>query len=152
MKTINILALISILIVSLAACTQKDEKEVLPNIIIYLSDDLGWKDLGFNGAKVVKTPNLDQLVSEGMVFDNAFIASPACAPSRAALLTGLMPARNGAEANHTFPGPEIGILTKQLQNVSPNISIYLSMPWACGFYSDNNYCRTPYIFVHHLEA
>ena len=38
-----------------------------PNIIIYLADDLGWKDIGFNNAKVVKTPNLDKLASEGMV-------------------------------------------------------------------------------------
>ena len=70
-----------------------------PNIIIYLADDLGWKDIGFNNAKVVKTPYLDKLASEGIVFKNAFVASPACAPSRAALLTGLMPARNGAENN-----------------------------------------------------
>lgn len=86
-----------------------------PNIIIYLADDLGWKDVGFNGAKVVKTPNLDELANEGMVFENAFIASPACAPSRAALLTGLMPARNGAEANHTYPKMGIEVLTKRLQ-------------------------------------
>ncbi|WP_299555868.1 sulfatase-like hydrolase/transferase [Seonamhaeicola sp.] len=86
-----------------------------PNIIIYLADDLGWKDVSFNGAIVVKTPNLQKLANEGMVFENAFIASPACAPSRAALLTGLMPARNGAEANHTYPGPNVEILTKQLQ-------------------------------------
>lgn len=86
-----------------------------PNIIIYLSDDLGWKDVGFNGAKVVKTPSLDELASQGMVFENAFVASPACAPSRAALLTGLMPARNGAENNHTYPKQGIEILTKKLQ-------------------------------------
>ena len=86
-----------------------------PNIIIYLADDLSWTDVGFNGAKVVKTPNLDAFAKQGMVFDNAFIASPACAPSRAALLTGLMPARNGAENNHTYPKPGIGLLTKQLQ-------------------------------------
>ncbi len=86
-----------------------------PNIIIYLADDLSWTDVGFNGAKVVKTPNLDAFAKKGMVFDNAFIASPACAPSRAALLTGLMPARNGAENNHTYPKAGIGVLTKQLQ-------------------------------------
>jgi len=81
-----------------------------PHIIIYLADDLSWTDVGFNGAKVVKTPNLDAFAQQGMVFDNAFIASPACAPSRAALLTGLMPARNGAENNHTYPKPGIGVL------------------------------------------
>lgn len=121
MKSFKIFALTSILIISLAACTQKGDNDAGPNIIIYLSDDLGWKDLGFNGAKVVKTPNLEQLASEGMVFDNAFIASPACAPSRAALLTGLMPARNGAEANHTWPGADVEILTKRLQDIGYKI-------------------------------
>ncbi len=64
---------------------------------------------------MVKTPNLDELANDGMVFNNAFIASPACAPNRAALLTGLMPARNGAEENHTYPKPGVAVLTKQLQ-------------------------------------
>ncbi|WP_299556386.1 sulfatase [Seonamhaeicola sp.] len=103
---------ISLLLLFLFGYTQEQNP---PNIIIYLADDLGWKDVGFNGTKVVKTPNLDQLARDGMVFDNAFIASPACAPSRAALLTGLMPARNGAEANHTYPKPNIEVLTRPLQ-------------------------------------
>jgi len=109
MKHIFILFLLLFSVVIGSKAQQK------PNIIIYLADDLGWKDVGFNGAKVVKTPNLDAFAQRGMVFDNAFIASPACAPSRAALLTGLMPARNGAENNHTYPKPGIGVLTKQLQ-------------------------------------
>ena len=92
-----------------------------PNIILYLADDLGWKDIGFNDAKVLKTPYLDKLASEGIVFKNAFVASPACAPSRAALLTGLMPARNGAENNHTYPKEEINLLTKKLQQNGYNI-------------------------------
>ena len=109
MKHIFILFLLLFSVVIGSKAQQK------PNIIIYLADDLGWKDVGFNGAKVVKTPNLDAFAQQGMVFDNAFIASPACAPSRAALLTGLMPARNGAENNHTYPKSGIGVLTKQLQ-------------------------------------
>ena len=86
-----------------------------------MADDLGWKDVGFNNAKVVKTPNIDKLASEGMVVNNAFVASPACAPSRAALLTGLMPARNGAENNHTYPKEEINLLTKKLNKMVTNI-------------------------------
>lgn len=116
-----------------------------PNIIIYLSDDLGWKDVGFNGAEVVKTPNLDQLALDGMVFENAFIASPACAPSRAALLTGLMPARNGAEANHTYPKPDIGLLTKQLQK--NGYRIYSFGKVAHG--KMNNECDWDYV---HIES
>ncbi len=108
---------IIVILFILGGCLFSSAKAIAkqPNIIIYLADDLGSKDVGFNKAKVVKTPHLDQLANEGMVFENAFIASPACAPSRGALLTGLMPARNGAEANHTYPKPNIGLLTKQLQ-------------------------------------
>ncbi|WP_321996631.1 sulfatase [Draconibacterium orientale] len=113
MKHIKIIPVVLIMLLVISIRISAEEK---PNIIIYLADDLGWKDVGFNGAKVVKTPNLDELAKQGLVFDNAFIASPACAPSRAALLTGLMPARNGAEENHTYPKPGVEVLTSQLQN------------------------------------
>lgn len=86
-----------------------------PNFIIYLSDDLGYKDISVNGAKVVKTPAIQKLSDEGITFSNAFVASPSCAPSRAALLTGLMPARNGAETNHAFPSPDVPYLIPTLK-------------------------------------
>ena len=107
-----ILIFVGILII---CCSKALPNSSKPNIIIYLADDLGWKDIGFNNAKIVKTPNIDKLASEGMFLKNAFVASPACAPSRAALLTGLMPARNGAENNHTYPKEGINLLTKNLQ-------------------------------------
>ena len=74
-----------------------------PDIVVYLADDLSASDLAIYGGKDIETPSIDALAAEGITFDRAFVASPACAPSRAALLTGLMPARNGAEENHTFP-------------------------------------------------
>ena len=55
----------------------------------------------------LRTPNMQRLAESGMTFSRAFVASPSCAPSRAALLTGLMPARNGAEANHSKPRAEL---------------------------------------------
>ena len=67
-----------------------------PNIVIFLADDLSYVDVPLGGDANVRTPALQRLASEGMSFDRAFVASPACAPSRAALLTGMMPARNGA--------------------------------------------------------
>ena len=75
----------------------------LPDIVVYLADDLSARDLPIYGGKNIETPAIDALAADGMTFDRAFVASPACAPSRAALLTGLMPARNGAEENHTYP-------------------------------------------------
>ena len=91
------------------------EAQKLPNIVVYLADDQNHADGSVYWAKVMKTPTPEKLAAAGMTFDNAFIASPACAPSRAALFTGLMPARNGAECNHTYPSPGIEILTERLQ-------------------------------------
>ena len=73
-----------------------------PTIIVFLSDDHGMPDSTPYGSTEIRTPNMQRLADAGMTFTHAFIASPACAPSRAAMLTGLMPARNGAETNHTF--------------------------------------------------
>ena len=99
----GITALLSALQSSIAAPTPASK----PNIVVFLCDDLGLRDSSPYGATDVRTPNLQRLASEGLVFNRAFVASPACAPSRAAMLCGLMPARNGAEANHTFARPEI---------------------------------------------
>ena len=74
-----------------------------PDIVVYLADDLSTADLSLYGGTNIETPAIDQLATEGITFNHAFVASPACAPSRAALLTGLMPARNGAEENHSYP-------------------------------------------------
>lgn len=109
-----------------------------PNIVIYLTDDQSQLDASIYGAEVLNTPNLDRLAENGIVFDNAFIASPACAPSRAALLTGLMPSRNGAEANHSYPKPGISVLTQQLQEEGYKVLAFgkvahMKMNWECGF-------------------
>lgn len=86
-----------------------------PNLVIFLADDLGYKDTGPYANRDVRTPNLDRLANQGIAFDRAFVASPACAPSRAALLTGLMPARNGAEPNQIAPHSWIRKLPSYLQ-------------------------------------
>lgn len=78
-----------------------------PNLVLFLTDDLGRLDISPYGARDIRTPNMQKLADAGLTFDNAYVASPSCAPSRAALLTGYMPARNGAEANHSRPRGEI---------------------------------------------
>ncbi|MDZ4688346.1 MAG: sulfatase [Planctomycetaceae bacterium] len=72
-----------------------------PNIVVFICDDLGAEDTQPYGSTEARTPHLVQLASEGTRFTHCFVASPSCGPSRTALLTGLMPARNGAEPNHT---------------------------------------------------
>ena len=60
----------------------------LPNIVLLYGDDIGYGDLGFNGATVVKMPNVDRLAREGLRFTSAYSTSATCTPSRYSLLTG----------------------------------------------------------------
>jgi arylsulfatase A-like enzyme len=66
-----------------------------PNILLIVSDDQGWPDLGCIGTKPVKTPNLDRLAAEGVRATNYYVTWPACTPSRGSILTGRYPQRNG---------------------------------------------------------
>ncbi|MGI8739788.1 MAG: sulfatase [Gammaproteobacteria bacterium] len=66
-----------------------------PNIILILADDLGYGQLGCNGNLYNETPNLDRIANEGMRFSNAYAAAAVCSPTRAALMTGQHPARQG---------------------------------------------------------
>jgi len=88
-----------------------------PNLVIFLSDDHSLLDSTVYGSKEVKTPHMQRLAQAGLTFERAFVASPSCAPSRGALLTGLMPVRNGAEANHTRPRAEIKKLPAYLKEL-----------------------------------
>lgn len=94
----------------------QQQQQQRPNIVVFLADDLGYLDVPPNGDRDARAPNLARLAADGLSFDQAFVASPACAPSRAALLTGLMPARNRAEANHERPDPALRKLPSYLQS------------------------------------
>ena len=67
--------------------------ETKPNVVLIVADDLGWADLGCYGSTYFKTPNLDELASQGRRFTQGYSAGPVCSPTRAALLTGKHPAR-----------------------------------------------------------
>ncbi|VDI54009.1 N-acetylgalactosamine-6-sulfatase [Mytilus galloprovincialis] len=66
-----------------------------PNFVILLMDDMGWGDLGVFGEPNKETPFLDKMAAEGMIFPDFYSANPLCSPSRAALLSGRLPIRNG---------------------------------------------------------
>lgn len=67
-----------------------------PNIVIFYVDDLGYGDIGANGAVGVKTPNVDELAKNGLNFTDAHSSSATCTPSRYSLLTGSYAFRNNA--------------------------------------------------------
>ncbi len=84
-------------ILTLLSCSSINDSK--PNIIIILADDAGYSDFGFMGSDEIKTPNLDQLAFDGVVFNNAYVSASVCSPSRAGLLTGMYQQRFGHECN-----------------------------------------------------
>jgi len=92
-KKIGIVAVV-ILSISCNKEVKKAIEPVKPNIVVIYVDDLGYGDVGFNGATEIKTPNLDKLANEGTRFTNGYATSATCTPSRYGLLTGVYPWRN----------------------------------------------------------
>jgi arylsulfatase A-like enzyme len=94
-----------------------DAKSAKPNILYIVADDLGWKDVGFNGSEI-STPNIDKLASQGAKLTQ-FYAQPMCTPTRACLLTGRYPFRYGLQtivipSSHTYGLPTDEYLLPQV--------------------------------------
>ncbi len=87
-----------------------------PNVIIFLADDMGYADAGFTGATDIKTPNLDQLAREGVIFTQGYTNHPFSGPSRAALMSGRYQHRFGFETNppHDAHNENAGISTGEV--------------------------------------
>jgi len=77
-----------------AKCTEENAND-RPNIVLINVDDLGWKDVGFNGSRYYETPNLDRLAKESVRFTNAYAGAANCAPSRACMMSGQNTPRHG---------------------------------------------------------
>ena len=77
-----------------------------PNIVIIFADDLGYGDIGAFGASNIRTPRLDAMAAEGQKW-TSFYVQPVCSPSRAALLTGRLPVRNGMFGTPTGTAPKV---------------------------------------------
>ena len=96
-----------------------------PNILLIISEDNG-PELGCYGEPFVKTPNLDRLAEEGILFENAYVPQAGCSQSRASLLTGLYPHQNG----------QIGLATWKFRMYSkrtPNIiSVFKQFGYRTG--------------------
>ncbi len=109
----SLLRLLCFLFTSLPLVTFAAATAPLPNIVIILTDDQGYADVGVFGAKGFTTPNLDRLASQGCVYRNFHVAQPICSASRCALLTGCYPNRIGI---HGALGPrsKVGISSDEM--------------------------------------
>ena len=71
--------------------TAQPEVSNRPNIVFLLADDMGWGDLGCYGHPYTKTPHLDRLAKQGILFTSFYVTGPSCSPSRAGFMTGRFP-------------------------------------------------------------
>ncbi|MBB6460475.1 sulfatase family protein [Flammeovirga kamogawensis] len=75
------------------------KKNKSPNLIVIMTDDMGWADVGFNGCKDIPTPNIDVIADQGVKFNEGYVSFPVCGPSRAGFLTGRYQDRFGYTTN-----------------------------------------------------
>lgn len=92
--------LAAILVITIASLAVADTNR--PNIIVIVSDDLGFADVGINGCNDFPTPHFDSLAASGVQFTNGYVTHPYCSPSRAGILTGRYQQRFGHENNPPF--------------------------------------------------
>ncbi len=139
---------------------RKKKERQKPNIILLMADDMGWGDPAYNGNPVSKTPNLDKMAAEGIVFNRFYASSPVCSPTRGSCLTGRHPYRYGvffANVGHMrkeeftlaealkikgyvtghFGKWHLGTLTKTVRDSNrggiPKDTVHYSPPWENGF-------------------
>lgn len=95
MYTIPKILLVFLLPLLIASCQKKSTEATRPNIILIMTDDQGWGDTGYNGHPYLKTPNIDEMASSGVVFNRFYAASAVCSPTRGSVMTGRHPLRYG---------------------------------------------------------
>ena len=85
------------LFLGVISCSTNEEK--LPNVIVIISDDQGYADVGFHGSKEIFTPNIDRIANNGVIFSEGYVSYAVCSPSRAGLITGRYQNRFGYTRN-----------------------------------------------------
>src|SRR2546425_5749862 len=78
-----------------------------PHIVFLLADDLGWKDVGYHGSEI-QTPNIDRMAAQGVRLEQ-FYAMSVCTPTRACLMTGRYPMRQGLQTSVIRPWDPYGL-------------------------------------------
>ena len=91
-----------------------------PNFVLIIADDVSFDDIGCYGNAVVKTPNVDRLAAEGLVFDRAYLTTSSCSPTRCSIITGRYPHNTGSPELH-MPLPAGHFLFPQALRAAPFI-------------------------------
>lgn len=96
------------LLLALGLTTLATQAQDRPNILLIVSDDQGYADLGCIGENEIITPNLDRIAAEGVRLTSFYVSWPACTPSRGSILTGRYPQRNGTYDMYRNEAPDFG--------------------------------------------
>ncbi|MCH7228178.1 sulfatase [Haloferula sp. A504] len=118
------LIITSLLLAASAAGSAEAPKQMTPpHVVLIMTDDMGWMDLSCQGNDKLRTPKIDELAAEGVRFTDAYSAAPVCSPTRAALMTGLAPARlnitqHGADIPRFWPEDRT-IQPPQVEHILP---------------------------------
>ncbi len=88
-----------------------------PNVVMIISDDQAWTDFGFMGHDVIKTPHLDRLARQSVVFTRGYVPSSLCRPSLATLVTGLFPHQHKLSGNDPPRGTDRALMLKHIRSV-----------------------------------
>jgi arylsulfatase A-like enzyme len=95
----RVLLALSLALVGTTPLTAQTQAKRPPNILIILSDDVGYGEYGFQGNKQIPTPHIDSIAKNGVRFTQGYVSGPYCSPTRAGLLTGRYQTRYGHEFN-----------------------------------------------------
>jgi N-acetylglucosamine-6-sulfatase len=117
-----------------------------PNVVVILCDDLRWNALGCTGHPHLRTPNIDRLAAEGILFENAFCTTSLCSPSRASILSGLYAHAHGVTNNFTEYPVELPSFPRQLQSAG-YASAYIGK-WHMGEQNDEPRPGFDYFVTH----
>lgn len=140
----------ALLVAAVAACASpRPAPSTLPNLVFVLVDDLGWQDLsvalaaektGFN--ELYRTPHLDRMAAQGIAFTQAYSSSPVCTPTRAAILTGLHPARTRitdwtlhADRDFSRPMPGLADPPWRREGVAPSPDLLSERLRSAGYFT-----------------
>lgn len=125
---------------------KKEEKKPIdnlrPNILILMSDNQSWNDLGVYGNETLQTPNIDKVAKEGVMFSNAFCTSPSCSPARAAMLTGQDTWRLGEAANLWGGFPNVDVYPEIMKKAGYHVGIE-GKGWGPGNAEANGWENNP---------